>query len=94
MSAEALVGGIQVHTTNYRGATPEELAERALDKFLYVSDTADPMVKAQAMVYKEKIRAVLIYYMKEAARCERVTLVAQLELQGHKDMADIIKKLK
>ena len=94
MDGTTALGGFRVETTNYRGSTAEELAERALDKLMYVSDTADPMVKAQAMVYKDKIRAVLVHYMKEAIRCDRTTLIAQLGLQGHGNMAEIIRKLK
>lgn len=93
MSAEAVIGGIQIHTTSFRGASPEELAERALNRLMYVSETADPMVKAQAMVYREKIREVLIFYMQEAIKSDRTTLMAQLRLQGRADMADLIKQL-
>lgn len=84
---------VKVITTDYRGPTPEELAKRALDKLLSVSDTADPMVKAQAMVYKERIRALLEFYMNEAITSYKVTLCADLTKQGHADMAQIISKI-
>lgn len=83
----------KVYTTTDRGFTPEEIADRALDKFIHISDTADEMVKAQALVYKEKIRALLVFYMKEAIRSDRTTLCAMLAKQGHSDMARIISKL-
>jgi hypothetical protein len=83
----------KVFTTNDRGFTPEEIADRALDRFISISDTADEMVKAQALVYKEQIRALLVFYMKEAIRSDRTTLAALLSKQGHSDTARIIGKL-
>jgi hypothetical protein len=84
---------VKVYTTSNRGFTPEELTERALDKLIEVSDTADEMVKAQALVYKERIRQLILFYMKEAIRSDRTTLSAMLVKQGHSDMARIISKL-
>ena len=92
-SGAALLNDVRVETTNDRGFTPEELAERALDKLLYVSETADPMVKAQAMVYKDKIRSVLIFYMHEAIKSYKTTLRAELTKQGHGDMARIVTNI-
>lgn len=90
----ALLGGdFQVLTTDNRGFTPEELAERALAKLMYVSETADPMVKAQAMVFKDKIRGVLVFYMYEAIKSYKTTLRAELTKQGHGDMAQIVVNL-
>jgi dsDNA-binding SOS-regulon protein len=84
---------VQVFTTQNRGFTPEELADRALDKLIEVSDTADPIVKAQAMVYKERIRQLMIFYMYESIQSYKTTLCAELTKQGHASMAQIIKKL-
>ena len=86
----SLLGGFEVRTTDNRGFTPEELAERALAKLMYVSETADPMVKAQEMVFKDKIRGVLVFYMYEAIKSYKTTLRAELTKQGHGDMAQII----
>jgi len=82
-----------VLTTDNRGFTPEELAERALDKIMYVSETADPMVKAQAMVFRDKIRHVLVFYMHETIKSYKTTLCAELTKQGHGDMAHIINRV-
>lgn len=88
-----MLGAIRVESTSNRGFTPEELAERALAKLIMVSDSADPMVKAQAMVFQDKIRAVLIFYMYEAINSYKTTQWAHLNLQGHSDMANIIHKI-
>lgn len=84
---------VKVFTTQNRGHTPEELAERALEKLISVSETADPMVKAQAMVFKDKVRDLMVFYMREAIRSDRTTICAELVKQGHADMARIISKL-
>ena len=84
---------VDVFTTNNRGHTPEELAERAMEKLISVSETADPMVKAQAMVFKDHIRELIIFYMKEAIRSDRTTICAELAKQGHADLARIISKI-
>jgi dsDNA-binding SOS-regulon protein len=84
---------VEVQTTNNRGWTPEELADRALDKLLHVSKDADEQLRAQALVFKEQIRQVLVFYMKQAIKSDRTTVCAELEKQGHKELANIIRKL-
>jgi dsDNA-binding SOS-regulon protein len=81
---------VRVMTTQGRGFTPEEVADRALDKLLYISDSADPMVKAQAMVFKEQVRQVLVFYMNESIKSYKTTLCAELTKQGHGDIAQIV----
>ena len=44
------VGSVLVETTEGRGFTPEEIAERCLDKIVSVADTALPEVQAQAQL--------------------------------------------
>jgi hypothetical protein len=78
---------VDVHTTSNRGWTPEELADRALEKLLHVSKDADEQVKAQALVFKEQIRQVLVFYMKEAIKSDRTTICAELQKQGHAELA-------
>ena len=51
------------------------------------------MVKAQAMVFKDHIRDLMVFYMKEAIRSDRTTVCAELAKQGHADMARIISKI-
>jgi len=84
---------VDVFTTNNRGHTPEELAEWAMEKLISVSETADPMVKAQAMVYKDRIKDLMVFYMREAIRSDRTTICAELAKQGHADLARIISKI-
>jgi len=83
----------EVHTTANRGWTPEELADRAMEKFIAVSNTADPLIKAQALAFRDTVKNLFVFYMKEAVRSDRTTVCAKLNQQGHAELAGIISKL-
>lgn len=83
-------GGISVHATQHRGATPEELAERALDKIISVGGNTHPVIRDQAEAFRENIRKVLVFYMKEAIRADHVTLANKLKEAGHPELVKII----
>ena len=87
------VGSFLVKTTQERGFTPEEISEDLLDKLIYVSMDAHPTIREQALAFKDRIRPVIVHYMKQAVRSDRTTLAAQLSKQGHHDMAEIIRRL-
>ena len=70
---ELAVGSVSVQTTSNRGFTPEEVAERCLDRIISVSDSAPRELKDQAMAYRKSIRALLLFYMDEAIRSDRPT---------------------
>ncbi len=84
------VGNVMVMTTNNRGYNAEELAEMALGKILAVSSTAHPLLAQQAEAYRERIRTVLVHYLNEAKRSERVTLAAHLDRIGYGDLAPYV----
>ena len=84
---------VKVHTTNGRGATPEEIADRFMDKFMTVSDTAHPAIRDQAHAYQNHVRALVVFYMREAIKADRSTACLKLERAGRNDLADIIRKL-
>ncbi|MBM54215.1 MAG: hypothetical protein CMB36_04205 [Euryarchaeota archaeon] len=93
VSTDVEVGSVVVHTTKNRGFTPEEIAERCLDKIVSVADTALPEVRAQAHAFKDHIRAVLVFYMKEAANSDRTTVYNALVDAGQKDLAELIRRM-
>ena len=86
-------GIVEVQTTQHRGFTPEEVADRCLTKLLSVSDTASPAIRDQAIAYKERMRTVLVFYMKEAVQSDRTTVNNALLDAGHKDLAELIRRL-
>lgn len=91
--ANAQVGDFLVKTTQERGFTPEEITEDLLTKLIFISGEAHPAIRDQAVAFKDQIRPVIVYYMKQAVRSDRTTLAAQLSKQGHHDMAEIIRRL-
>ena len=90
---EISLGDLGVKTTNYRGHSIEEVAEMATDKLVSVSDTAPEPIRAQAHVFRELCQKVITYYMKEAVNNHICTICNQLEKQGQKDLANIIRRL-
>lgn len=88
--ASGALGIVEVQTTDGRGFTPEEIAERALDKIIYVGSNAHPAIRDQAEAFKDHIRAVLVFYLHEAVRSDRVTLSNKLREAGFPEMIPIL----
>lgn len=84
------VGNVMVMTTEGRGFTPEEVAERALDKIIYVGSHTHPAIREQAEAFKDSIRNVLVHYMHEAVRSHNVTLVNKFKQAGHPELIPIL----
>ena len=85
-----LGGNIKVVTTQGRGFTPEEVAERALDKIIAVGGQSHPLIREQAEAFRESIRKVLVFYMKEAVRSHNVTLVNKFKKAGYPELIKIL----
>lgn len=82
---------VEVHTTQYRGHTPEEIANFALEKIMYVSKDANPLIREQAEAFKEHIRAVLVQYLKQAVKSDRTTLANKLREAGHSELIKLLE---
>ena len=87
------IGNVLVTTTQNKGHDPEFWAQSAADRIVSVGGNCHPAIAQQAEAFKEAVRATTLHYIKEAIRSDRTTLIAELERQGHKDMADIIRSL-
>lgn len=74
------IGNVFVQTTNHRGFTVEEIAERAANKLLQVET-------------KEALMQVLIKYLREVQESERNEMRKKLLQVGHKDAANHIGDL-
>jgi hypothetical protein len=87
----ALLGsGFQVLTTDNRGFTPEEIAERALDKIIYVGKDSHPAILDQAEAFKGQIRSVIVFYLREAVKSDRTTIAARLRDAGHPELIKLL----
>ena len=93
VDVQSTIGNVAVKTTENEGLKPEYWTERIMERLVSVSDNADPMVKAQAEAYKDTIHKVVLLYMKQAITSDRATVAGLLEKQGHKEMANIIRRL-
>ena len=90
---EISIGDLGVKTTNHRGHSVEEVADMAVGRLVSISDTAPDQIKAQAHAFKNQCHTVITYYMNEAIKNHMCTIGNQLEKQGHKDLANIIRRL-
>ena len=88
--ATGSVGSVMVMATEGRGSTPEEIAERALDKIIYVGSNTHPVIRDQAEAFKDSIRAVLVQYMHEAVRSHNVTLVNKFRKMGYPELIGVL----
>jgi hypothetical protein len=82
--------GIHVATKDFCGFTTEEVAERALDKIIQVGDQSHPLVREQAVAFRNHIREVLVFYMNEAVKFDRVTLAHKLREAGHPELIKLL----
>jgi hypothetical protein len=90
VSSPVLVGGVQVETTQHRGWSVDELAARAADKIIYVGDQSHPAVQAQARAFKESVKHVVAFYLKEAVEQDRMTIANRLRDSGYPDLVHLL----
>ncbi len=87
------VGSVIVATTQDKGHDPDFWAKVAADKIVSVGGNCHPLIAQQAEAFKHSVEATVAFYIKEAIKSDRTTLIAELERQGHADMANIIRSL-
>jgi len=87
------VGNVLVTTTENKGHSVEFWAESAANRIVSVGKNCHPLIAQQAEAFKEDVKNVVAFYLAEAVKSDRTTLIAQLENQGHQDMADILRRL-
>jgi hypothetical protein len=93
MSVESNLGDVVVKTTERRGLSPEELAERAVEQIVSVSSSVDPVVRQQAEAFRNRIYHVVLGIIKQAIKSDRTTLINEFIQQGQSDTADILRRL-
>jgi len=84
---------VNVHTTSGRGFTPEEIAERCVDKIIHISDAADPMIQQQARAFRKQVVAVVTKHLKDAVQSDRTTVYNALVDAGKPQLAELIRRL-
>ena len=84
---------VNVQTTQNRGFSPDEVAERCVEKLISVSDEAHPAIRNQAKAFQKHMEKVVAFYMREAIRSDRTTVYNALRDAGHPKLADAIRRL-
>lgn len=87
------VGNVKVTTTNYRGMSPEELADEAMADILDVRGNPPEAVRQQLAAFQERLRDVLLFYMRKAQQHERANIYGALVKNGAEDVAKIIRDM-
>jgi hypothetical protein len=87
----ALLGDITVMHVSGRGFTPEEVAEMALEKIVYVGSNSHPAIRDQAEAFKNQIRDVLVRYMKQAVASHNTTISNRLIEAGHPELTKLLE---
>ena len=82
-----------VTTTQDKGHDPEFWAKVVSDRIVSVGGNCHPLIAQQAEAFKQSVETTVSFYIKEAIKSDRTTLIAELERQGHGDMANIIRSL-
>lgn len=84
---------VNVETTEGRGFTPEEIAQRAAQKIVSVSDTAPPVIRDQARAFQKQVAQLVEFYLREAVKSDRTTVYNVLVEAGHPKLAEHIRSL-
>jgi len=79
-NAVTKVGQVFVQTTNHRGHTVEEIAERAANRLLSVDN-------------KEALHHWLVKYLREAQKLERKEICKKLNQHGRSEIVNLIGDL-
>lgn len=90
VQSPVLLGGVTVKTTENRGFSAEELADRAADKIVYVGSNSHPAVRDQAVAFKAAVRAVVLFYLKDAVQQDRATIAHRLREAGYPDLVHLL----
>ena len=84
---------VDVKTTNNRGQTPEEVAERCVNKIIGISDNAHPAIQQQAREYKKNLQKIIEIYMLQAIKSDRTTVYNAIKDAGHPKLAEYIRRM-
>lgn len=87
-----LGGSVMVQTTQNRGLSADEVAERAVEKIISIGNQTHPAIRDQAHAFREHIQAVVTFYIKEAIRNDRATIAICLRDAGYPELIKLLEK--
>ena len=84
---------VNIETTNNRGFTPEETAERCVNKLIGISNNAHPAIRDQAHAYRKEMEKIIAIYMKQAIKSDRTTVYNAIKDSGNPKLAEYIRRM-
>jgi|TARA_Y100001938_G_scaffold148666_1_gene233052 DNA-binding phage protein len=97
MFTESLTMGnnfsVEIQTTDNRGQTPEEVAERCVNKIIGVSNNAHPAIREQAIAFRKEMEKVVAIYMRQAIKSDRTTVYNAIKDSGNPKLAEYIRRM-
>ena len=93
LEGSVTTGTLGVVATSGRGMNPDEITNLTVDKLLHIADSTPPAIREQAIAFKDRMRVVVRYYVEQAQRSERTTMINVLEQAGQHDAAELLRKI-
>lgn len=87
------LGQATVMMTSGRGLDASELTAMALNKLVFVGPDVPLEIRAQAEAYKDKIAAVLHFYLTQAQKSQNTTIYNVLLEAGETSAAELVRSL-
>tara|TARA_Y100000114_G_scaffold49293_1_gene44979 strand:- start:2983 stop:3273 length:291 start_codon:yes stop_codon:yes gene_type:complete len=84
---------VNIETTNNRGFTPEETAERCVNKLIGISNNAHPAIRDQAHAYRKEMEKIIAIYMRQAIKSDRTTVYNAIKDSGNPKLAEYIRRM-
>jgi len=76
-----------------KGHSPEQMAEMCVNRIVDISDTAHPVIREQARMFRRHMQEVVLSYMKKAVNSDRTTVYNALKEAGHPELAEMVRSL-
>ena len=84
---------VEIQTTDNRGQTPEEVAQRCVNKIIGISNNAHPAIKDQAHAYRLQMEKIIAIYMRQAIKSDRTTVYNAIKDAGYDKLAEYIRRM-
>lgn len=88
------LGLFRVDTTSDGGHPVEYWVENVMERLVNVSETAPPVIRDQALAYKEAMRQVVESGIRQAISSNHTTLIHHLKKAGMHDAAALIQTIR
>ena len=83
---------VEVTTTNGRGSTPEEVAQRCVNKIVGISENAPPAIPGPGPRVPNALEKTIAIYMRQAIQSDRTTVYNAIKDAGQLKVGRIYKE--